>query len=888
MLIRRILPGAWELTGDVQTQLFALHVPTAWRQVAQALTDRRARGGYRGIPVRSLDSVMGTSFPQIIHTERKSWKGQVSPWVFATDRADLSELPFLVRSWLMEEFGWCIGDAEVESALSRLQDSDWEWSSRIYSPNDIPYQAIPDYLAQKFLENPNVTFGAKNQYPLTFYRVTRFEKGAELMSWPPTPIPVGKGMTSVSFVIHFTLQTVPWREAPLIYHALSVRRWVTKPLIKETGKGFPYGGVTAYIGDTRRWLDGAEQPFSFVTLRMERWDGELHWCPQAIAELLRDAGRIPDPLTLASNPAHNWHQFDPASGVVQAAVAYSTRQGKHPCLPGVSPLDLARLDQAIAQRLPLVRVAEGVKVAPQSKQQSFWSTGKSTPMLRPEIAGPATSAVLKSQPTVLILWETEACRDALISELCRVLSLSSTPQENIYEGSYGSLCILTQHVGVMGELLDVGDFKVSPRVRHQQRVELLEERILLIADAVPKVEELKGALVEIVRSPSKLYPRRVPESDPKLAWRVGLAQAGYVNQHLHALSENAEVDTDVDEELPRGARAEKERRKQAASDLLRQWGVLPDSLINPKTDGIESSVWLACFSILQRNRRTTVRGVPHTAAIMVRVNPVTGDVQVTTPMLRREEGWVSYPEGLKHLVSERWEPESWFEESDDESREQKALLSQFVAQCLRDCLDTQIGDVKSPRVLFMAEAQNTRRKLPWLNNSNLLNLLVGELPNELKLHVKDEKEQNRLWIVRLRVADDIEVPSCIAKNSEGSRANGVFQWQGVCDDARRALYLSIGKLPNSAKFILRRAESRLESAKRPAGNARPLEIAVVHHPGIESDQLAHFVHSLRQRWPYFADAVSLPLPFPFATKAKEYAVSARDNAEALEFNDAEN
>lgn len=96
------------------------------------------------------------------------------------------------------------------------------------------------------------------------------------MSWPPIPIPVGKGQTFVSFVIRFRLQSVPWRQEKLVYHALSVRRWITRPLIKPTGKGFPYGGVTAYIGDTRRWLDGATQPFSFVTLSMERWDGELH------------------------------------------------------------------------------------------------------------------------------------------------------------------------------------------------------------------------------------------------------------------------------------------------------------------------------------------------------------------------------------------------------------------------------------------------------------------------------------------------------------------------------------------------------------------------------------------------------------------------------------
>lgn len=156
----------------------------------------------------------------------------------------------------------------------------------------------------------------------------------------------------------------------------------------------------------------------------------------------------------------------------------------------------------------------------------------------------------------------------------------------------------------------------------------------------------------------------------------------------------------------------------------------------------------------------------------------------------------------------------------------------------------------------------------------------------MKTHIKQE-DQDRLWFVRLRVADNVEVPSCIATNSEGSRGSGVFQWQGVCDGPGRSLYLSVGKLPNSAKFALRRPDSRLDSAKRPAGNTRPLEIAVIHHPGIESDQLARFVHSLRERWPYFFDPVSLPLPFPLATKAKEYALSARDNVESLESGDSE-
>lgn len=113
--------------------------------------------------------------------------------------------------------------------------------------------------------------------------------------------------------------------------------------------------------------------------------------------------------------------------------------------------------------------------------------------------------------------------------------------------------------------------------------------------------------------------------------------------------------------------------------------------------------------------------------------------------------------------------------------------------------------VKNLRVLFMAEAQNTRRKLPWIKNPDLS---ADNFLDALKTHIKNPEDQERLWFVRLRVADEVEVPSCIAKNSEGSRANGVFEWQGVCDAPGRSLYLSISKLPNSAKFILRKLESR--------------------------------------------------------------------------------
>ncbi|MDF5720604.1 MAG: DUF3962 domain-containing protein [Rhizonema sp. PD37] len=116
--------------------------------------------------------------------------------------------------------------------------------------------------------------------------MVRLDQGAELMSWPPSRVPLIKynkqvGTADISFYIRFKLQTVPWRNEPIIYHQLSIRRWVTEPL-----KNLPYKGATTYIGDNRRWLDGLSQAFCFIPLDMKRPGREAKW-HRAISELLR-------------------------------------------------------------------------------------------------------------------------------------------------------------------------------------------------------------------------------------------------------------------------------------------------------------------------------------------------------------------------------------------------------------------------------------------------------------------------------------------------------------------------------------------------------------------------------------------------------------------------
>lgn len=165
MTFNTILPGAWELTQDVQYDFFSLRVPTAWQQVAKSLASKRVKllgKGYPSVPVYSLDPIIAASFPRIIKTVRNGWQRPGVSWVFATEAAEQSHLPGFIKDWLREEFSECLGDNEVESSLEKLDEDAWHWEeepttySLLQQPEsryqiDLRFQALPDYLATEFL-----------------------------------------------------------------------------------------------------------------------------------------------------------------------------------------------------------------------------------------------------------------------------------------------------------------------------------------------------------------------------------------------------------------------------------------------------------------------------------------------------------------------------------------------------------------------------------------------------------------------------------------------------------------------------------------------------------------------------------------------------------------
>ncbi|MDY7004519.1 MAG: DUF3962 domain-containing protein [Cyanobacteriota bacterium] len=544
--------SAWSLNEDISRLIYLLYPLPEYIEVAQKLAKERQDITNRGssIPIRSLNPLMLASFNSIFHTLPGSWNQSEKPWIFSTETPqDMSRMPILVRGWLREEFTSKLGEKQVESHLDKTRNIEWQWQSKpiqlsLLNSTDeeqknILYQAIPDYLAQEFLKQPEITL--TNGQSLKFYRVVQL-RGAELMSWPPieTSDSNSKSKIWISLVIHFYLHTLPWRKSPVIYNQVSVRRWLTRPLWENEKNYVPGEGVSVYLFNQFRWLDGIRQNPTFVKLKMSRGNNYPQF-PGAISELIKGKDYLPTPQNVAafSIPENDWGRNK--NQELQTTIAYNTSLGKHLCLPGVSPLDVADIDRAILESLPVERVGKTTRM--KVGNTVFWEPGKSksrgekTPkepnnlsviMQRPNEARVATFLSKLPLETILILWKTEKCRDALIDEICLVLELTNkgevseyktntgaTGKSVIYSGNDGSIRIKTQQVDNLIEPLLLDD-----TLKLKQRKEnALNNRIYLLNSTLPKPEGRSGMLIEILKPDE--YQKN---TDPYLVTRIGAMQ----------------------------------------------------------------------------------------------------------------------------------------------------------------------------------------------------------------------------------------------------------------------------------------------------------------------------------------------------------------------------
>jgi hypothetical protein len=754
------------------------------------------------------------------------------------------------------------------------------------SSDDILFQAIPNYLARLFEAYRQIQFTTEQQ-PLNFYRVATCGPGADLISFPPraTGDSNSRFPRYISFVIQIRLRTLQGRTAPLIYCGLGVRRWLTYPLWlanNESPNRVPGSGVSIYAGNRFRWLDGEEQELSIIPIKLYR-GGEAPYLHRALSQLIRDTNYLPSAVDIASNSLPGSWEGNPERMIT--AIAYHSRLGNHPCKPGVSPKDIGILNAHIAQHLPLRRAGDIVPIpitrsqrtSPQNREES------NVVMHRPSVASRSLFMSRFPLETILILYLNPRTKNELVEEIRTVFKLNRELRVSETETPLGIMRTV-EYASELGDLFRIkiqtlgGEELVKPlslldvdRIPDSRAIEAAKERVEFFKTVVPKPIGRSGAILEIFEEDD--YE---DNTDPYKASKIALMQMGYVNQRIHPLAAETEEEQEGDEA----------RVRNAVTDLLSQAGVLPEQHFIREDDSVPEKMWLTCCLVIRHTSTTTWSELPSLVVVMVRANPFLGEVEFTTPALKKQNqgdrGWVSSWEIYNHLLTENWDSQLYedsgeedlsLEETADEERDQR-LLNQFLANCLKDCLTTPINNESKPHVLFMMDGQNARSTFKWLQNPKLR---CGEFPNALRRHIQLQDYQKRLHIVRcLTKGSTLETPpwNPIGRNP-GSRHYGLYSWRNVGDDPDREIYLGLRKLLDSEQGVLKVNQSRLDSGKRSAGNPPLLEYDVVHS-SFDTLTLIRFLERLRNRWAYFSGTTSLPFPFPYAKHARDYAISLKD------------
>jgi len=654
--------GAWELTEAINQEIYSITPPQEYIDVAWQLARMRSRNS--SPPVRSLNPLVVAAWNSTFHTVPGSWS-RGGTWLYTTQQptaAALENLGFLVREWLREEFNRSLGSDCVEDFLDRLRDIKWNYTdvplnfNRELPPDEILYQAIPNYLARLFEANRQIQFTTEQQ-PLNFYRVATCGPGADLISFPPraTGDSNSRFPRYISFVIQIRLRTLQGRTAPLIYCGLGVRRWLTYPLWlanNESPNRVPGSGVTVYAGNRFRWLDGEEQELSIIPIKLYR-GGEAPYLHRALPQLIRDTNYLPSAVDIASNSLPGSWEGNPEGMIT--AIAYHSRLGKHPCKPGVAIKDIGTLNAHIAQHLPLISAGEIVPIpiiktrrtSPENREES------NVVMHRPSVVSRSLFMSRFPLETLLILYIYPRTTDKLIEEIRAVLQLNREVEVFETETSLGMMRTV-EYASELGdlfririqtldgrELVKLLNLEDVNRILDSRAIEAAKERIELFKRVLPQPVGRSGAILEIFQ------PNFYPENgDPYQASKIALMQIGCVNQRIHPLEGDEEQDAD------------ESRVRNSVADLLSQAGVLPEQYFIKEDDSVPTRMWLTCCLVIRRTSTTTWLGLPSLVVVVVRVNPVAGEVEFTTPSLKNQNrgnrGWVSSWEIYNHLLVVIW------------------------------------------------------------------------------------------------------------------------------------------------------------------------------------------------------------------------------------------
>jgi len=342
-----------------------------------------------------------------------------------------------------------------------------------------------------------------------------------------------------------------------------------------------------------------------------------------------------------------------------------------------------------------------------------------------------------------------------------------------------------------------------------------------------------------------------PLADPKIAMRLGFADAHLVSQFIHPPGD----DDDPDETIPHRALA-------AWQDGLRQAGLasLPAHSLG---DRVPAGLQYLALWIVRKNKSGPT-GHAHFLPVAVLMRPESPGALGITPRLTQ---WVPYGELLQTIGQNGTIEETWNREA------AQSLTERFIRQVLYM--------TRGRPTLLLTHAQNIRSWWPSLANSAVIRDQVGFGGSMSNAALYG----SGLRHVRVRDSDSFETPEWFAPNENTGRpglAEGL--WLSADAGTGNRVFGSTTAKPATAiraavsasKLVPRSAEHPRIDTGQPAWNPSLLEITVLACGEDDNPEaFAALAHQLRIS-PDHRDALKLPVPLRLASLVGEYVLHTEE------------
>lgn len=845
----------------------ALAFPAPWRAVLLDLY-RHGRGNpdkIRSVPIRRFRQLLHAVAPEVIALNRDASPDDADPVLYCARPFPPAVTRALVAAWAADLPRGDDAAGAARAALLQLGAGDLQWTRTAVDlleqsvtaggtaqPAERLYALLPEFLARRITSQAPYTFEGVQ---LRFVQAPPSQRGAaELVSWPPRTFAPGHRtrLWHFSLYLRISLQTVPFDPRPRIHLHAGVRRWESDRKVY-----IPQGdSVSVYLAARAPWIDGAPAPDEFrfgkgsLVWRPRDKSGWAQGGPEEMLQRLTFATEFPDPQDLVSDPAP-W--LDSPGGVT-ATVVYSTAMKKVHGVAGLMPRDRSPLLEWAAQALEpafvpvpdLVRSAMPARPsnAPARKPATQTGTTDAASTRRAQLA-----QVLGERNFIVdVFSQTTQIRDAIIDAAIEDLGLAGTELPGqagtrTWTTSELDVQLRAHELGALGSglLLD-GE---APATRDQRDTAVAERRAVVAghADALPPGGSL--ALAEIDR-PDKFAG---PLADPKIAMRLGFADAHVVSQFIHPPGE----DDNPDETIPHRALA-------TWQDGLRQAGLasLPAHSLG---DRIPASLQYLAIWIVRKNKSGPT-GHSHFLPVAVLMRPDSPGALGITPRLAQ---WVPYGDLLQSIGQNGTIEETWNREA------AQSLTERFIRQVLYM--------TRSRPTLLLTHAQNLRSWWPSLANSAVIRDHVGFGGSAGQATVYGPELRH----VRVRDSDSFETPQWFAPNENTGRP-GLAEGLWLPADAgpgNRIFGSTTAKPATAVRAAVSASKLVPRSAVRPtidtgqaAWNPSLLEITVLACGADDNPEaFAALTHQLRITTDH-RDALKLPVPLHLASLAAEYVLHA--------------